>query len=149
MKLGKEVVSFPSLLFLRYMGNTKRKAAKVVSAALLGLDGRTVLVGGHAYHIMPPTMKRIAQAAYYLSDMEEAESLKGLLMSIGNPEPMCKALSCFIHGDESLCEALKEGTMEEIVTALETAYSLVSVENFWRLSALARNVANLTANQRS
>lgn len=94
-------------------------------------------------------MKRIAQAAYYLSDMDEAESLRGLLMSIGNPEPMCNALSCFIRGDESLCEALKEGTMEQIVSALEVAYSLVSVENFWRLSALARNVANLTANQRS
>jgi hypothetical protein len=97
---------------------------------------------------MPPTIKRIAQAAYYLADVEEAESLRELFLSIGKPEPLCNALSCMIRGDESLCEALKEGTMQEVAEALEIAYSLASVENFWKLSALARNVASLTAKQR-
>lgn len=130
------------------MGNTKRSAAKVVSAAILGLDGETVIVAGKAYHILPPTIKRIAQAAFYLSDMGDAETLKGLLMSIGNPEPLCNALSCMIKGDESLKDDLMEGTLSEIAEALDVAYSLASVENFWRLSALARNVASLTAKQR-
>ena len=126
----------------------KKSAAKVVSAALLGLDGETVVVAGHAYHILPPTIKKIAQAAYYLSDMEEANTLRGLFESIGKPEPLCKALSCMIRGDESLYGELLNGTMDELVDALEVAYSLVSVENFWKLSALARNVANLTAKQK-
>ena len=126
----------------------KKSAAKLVSAALLGLDGETVMVAGRAYYIMPPTIKKIAQAAYYLSDIEEADNLRGLFMSIGKPEPLCNALSCMIKGDESLCEELMEGTMAEIADALEVAYSLASVENFWRLSALARNVASLTAKQR-
>ena len=101
---------------------SKKKAAKVVSAAILGLDGQTVVVAGKAYHILPPTMRR--------------------------PEPLCKALSCMIRGDESLSDELMDGTMEEMAEALETAYSLASVENFWKLSALARNVASLTAKQR-
>lgn len=127
----------------------KRNAAKVVSSAILGLDGETVIVAGKAYHILPPTIRRIAKAAYHLSDMKEAESLKELIMSIGTPQPICKALSCMIRGDESLADELMDGTMEEMAEALETAYSLASVENFWKLSALARNVASLTARQRS
>lgn len=126
----------------------KKSAAKLVSAALLGLDGETVVIAGRAYHIMPPTIRRIAQAAYYLSDMEEASTLKGLFESIGKPEPLCKALSCMIKGDEALCDELMNGTMGELTEALEVAYSLVSVENFWKLSALARNVASLTAKQK-
>ena len=130
------------------MAKKRRSAAKVVSAAILGLDGETVIVAGKAYHILPPTIQRIAQAAFYLSDMGDAETLKGLLMSIGNPEPLCNALSCMIKGDESLKDDLMEGTLSEIAEALDVAYSLASVENFWRLSALARNVASLTAKQR-
>lgn len=126
----------------------KKKAAKVVSEAILGLDGATVLIAGRAYHIMPPTMRRIAQAAYHLSDMDDAETLRELVMSLGRPEPMCRALSCMIRGDESLMDELMDGTMEEMADALEVAYSLASVENFWKLSALARNVANLTAKQK-
>ena len=113
------------------MGKTRRNAAKIVSAAIIGLDG-----------------ERLAQAAFYLSDMEEAETLRGLLMSVGNPEPLCNALSCLIRGDESLRDDLMEGTMDEVAEAMEVAYSLASVENFWKLSALARNVASLTARQR-
>lgn len=130
------------------MGKTRRNAAKTVSAAIIRLDGETVVIGGRAYHILPPTIKRLAQAAYYLSDMGEAETLKGLLMSVGNPEPLCNALSCLIGGDLSLRDDLMEGTMAEVADAMEVAYSLASVENFWKLSALARNVASLTAKQR-
>lgn len=130
------------------MGKTRKSAAKIVSAAILGLDGETVLIAGRAYHILPPTIKRLAQAAFYLSDMEEVDTLKGLIMSVGKPEPLCNALSCLIRGNESLCGDLMEGTMEELTEALEVAYSLASVENFWKLSALARNVANLTAKQK-
>lgn len=130
------------------MGRAKKNAAKIVSAAILGLDGETVIVAGRAYHILPPTIRKIAQAAFYLSDMDDVSTLKGLIMSIGRPEPLCNALSCMIRGDESLADELMDGTMEEVAEALEVAYSLASVENFWKLSALARNVASLTAKQR-
>lgn len=138
-------ISFP---FIFDMGKIKKNAAKVVSAALLGLDGETVIIGGKAYHILPPTIKKIAQAAYYLSDMEDGKTLREVLLSIGSPESLCKALSCMIRGDDSLYEDIMEGTLDEVTDALEVAYSLASVENFWKLSALARNVASLTAKQR-
>ena len=146
--MGRRWQHFLPFVFIG-MGKKRQNAAKVVSAAILGLDGETVLVAGKAYHILPPTLKKIAQAAYYLSETGEAESLKDLLMSVSNPKALCDALSCMIRGDESLSESLMEGTMGEIVEALEVAYSLASVENFWRLSTLARNVASLTAKQRS
>lgn len=130
------------------MGSNRKSAAKVVSAAILGLDGETVLVAGKAYHILPPTIKKLAQAAFYLSDMQEADTLRGILMSIGKPDALCSALSCLIKGDESLRDSLMDGTLEEVTEAIEVAYSLASVENFWKLSALARNVASLTAKQR-
>ncbi len=130
------------------MEKKRGNAAKLVSAAIVGLDGETVIVAGRAYHILPPTIKRIAQAAFYLADMQEAHTLRDMLVSVNNLTASCKALSCMICGDESLCDDLMKGTMDEITDALGVAYSLASVENFWKLSALARSVANLTAKQR-
>lgn len=126
----------------------KKKASKLVSAAILGLDGETVIVAGKAYYVAPPTIKKIAQAAYYLSDIQDASNLRELFLSIGDIKTACSALSCLIAGDESLAEELAEGTMNEVAEAMEVAYSLASVENFYKLSALARNVASLTAKQR-
>ena len=126
----------------------KKKASKVVSAAILGLDGETVIVAGKVYYVSPPTIKKIAQAAYHLSDIQDATNLRELFLSIGDAKAACSALSCLIAGDESLTEELTEGTMEEVSEALEVAYNLASVENFYKLSALARNVASLTAKQR-
>ena len=40
------------------------------------------------------------------------------------------------------------GTLDELADGLEAAYSLLSTKDFLRLSALARNVASLTAKQR-
>lgn len=126
----------------------KKKASKVVSSAILGLDGETVIVAGKAYYISPPTIRKIAQAAYHLSDMKDAPTLRELLSSAGELKSVCKALSCLISGDESLVDELMEGTIGEVADAIEVAYGLASVENFWKLSALARNVASLTAKQR-
>ena len=127
----------------------KKKASKLVSAAILGLDGESVIVAGKVYYIPPPTIKRIAQAAYYLTDIQDGKTLRDMFMSVENIKCVCDALSCFITGNESLTEDLMEGTIEEVAEALEMAYELLSVENFFKLSALARNVANLTAKQKS
>lgn len=35
----------------------KKKAAKIVNSAILGMDFRTVVVAGKAYVIKPPTIK--------------------------------------------------------------------------------------------
>lgn len=126
----------------------KKNAAKLVGAAIAGIDCITVIVAGKVYTIMPPTINRIAGAGYYLSDIGDITSIRDAIAAIKNLDSMCNALSWFICGDESLTDELKEGTMDEVMDALEEAFSLVSVENFLRLSILAKNVQNLTASQR-
>ena len=53
-----------------------------------------------------------------------------------------------IDGNDSLSEELAHGTLEEVLSGLTAAYSLIDVKNFTMLLGLAKNVANLTAKQR-
>lgn len=124
------------------------KASKIVSAAVLGKDFETVFVNGNAYVIHPPTIHRIAGAGYYLSDLKEAVTVMDMLRSLKDVETASHALSWLIAGDESLSEELSKGTFDEVVEALATGLSMVSPENFCKLSVLAKNVALLTAKQR-
>jgi hypothetical protein len=58
-------------------------------------------------------------------------------------------LSWLIKGDESLSDELARGEFDEVVEALAVGLSMVSTENFYKLSVLAKNVATLTAKERS
>ena len=122
----------------------EQNAAKIVTSAILDMDFKTVVVAGNAYIIMPPTMKKLAGAGYWLSDIN-GDTIKEVLLSKENLEAFAHALSWLIQGDESLFEELLNGTDRELSDALEEAYSLISTENFSKLLALAKNVANLTA----
>lgn len=126
----------------------EQNAAKIVSSAILGMDFKVVIVNGKSYIVTPPTIKKIAGAAYWLSDIKEGKNIKELLASINNVEPLAHALSWFIQGNDSLFEELSNGTLNEVIDGLESAYSLLSTKNFLRLSVLAKNVASLTARQR-
>lgn len=123
----------------------ENNAAKIVSSAIIGADVETITVNGKRYVIMPPTIKKIAGAAYWLSDIKEAKTLKEMFMSINNAVALAHALSWFINGNDDLFSELSNGTQDEVIKGLEVAYSLISTQNFIRLSILARNVANLTA----
>lgn len=124
-------------------------AAKIVSSAVVGLDFKTVVVHDRPYVIFPPTIHKIAGATYWLSDFGEADTLRELLMSLKDLEHLAKALSWFIQGDDALAEELAQGTLSEVVEALDAAFSLIDTANFLRLSVLARSAKNLTAKQRS
>lgn len=126
----------------------EQNAAKIVSSAILGMDFKVVIVNGKSYIVTPPTIKKIAGAAYWLSDVKEGENMRELLASINNVEPLAHALSWFIQGNDSLFEDLSNGTLNEVIDGLESAYSLLSTKNFLRLSVLAKNVARLAAKQR-
>lgn len=126
----------------------EQNAAKIVSSAILGMDFKVVIVNGKSYIVTPPTIKKIAGAAYWLSDVKDGKNIKELLASINNVEPLAHALSWFIQGNDSLFEELSNGTLNEVIDGIESAYSLLSTKNFLRLSVLAKNVASLTAKQR-
>ena len=126
----------------------EQNAAKIVSSAIIGMDFKVVIVGGKSYMVNPPTIKRIAGAAYWLSDVKDGKTIRELLTSINNVEPLAHALSWFIQGNDSLFEDLSNGTLEEVIDGLDAAYSLISANSFLKLSGLVKNVSNLTANQR-
>ena len=126
----------------------EQNAAKIVSSAIIGMDFKVVIVGGKSYMVNPPTIKRIAGAVYWLSDVKDGKTIRELLTSINNVEPLAHALSWFIQGNDSLFEDLSNGTLEEVIDGLDAAYSLISANSFLKLSGLVKNVSNLTANQR-
>lgn len=124
------------------------KASKIVNSSILGKDFETVVVNGKAYVVKPPTIHKIAGAGCYLSDLDECNTVMDMLRSLKDIDAASHALSFFIQGDESLHEELSQGTLDEVVKALAIAISMISAENFWKLSALAKNVAILTAKQK-
>lgn len=126
----------------------EKNATKIVNAAVLGKDFETVFVNGNAYMIHPPTIHKIAGAGYYLSDLKDAATVMDMLRSLKDIKTASRALSWLIQGDESLCEELSRGIFDEVVEALAVGLSMVSAENFYKLLALAKNVATLTAKQK-
>lgn len=135
------------------------KASKLVGAAVVGLDSRAVIVNGTAYVVQPPTIERIAGASYYLSDVEDCESIADLINGMKQVESAAKALAWFVCEPQEtkakmidevarLTPILAKGSIEEVVEGLSVAYSMIGIENFRKLSALARNVGMLTARQK-
>ena len=124
------------------------KASKIVGGAIIGIDHEVVVVNNKRYLITPPTIHRIAGAAYYLSDLGDGTNLREMITAINDSMKLAQALSFFIKGDVSLGEELSHGTLEEVVAGLEAAYSMISAQSFMKLSALAKSVANLTAKSR-
>ena len=123
----------------------EKNATKIVAGAIVGIDFKVIVVNGKAYAIHPPTIAKIAGAASYLSDIEGGETLQDILMSLTSIESATKALSWLIAGNESLSEELSQGTLEEVVSALEQGLMLISAENFIKLSLLARSVQKVIA----
>ena len=122
------------------------KASKLVSDAILGNDYKIVVVNGKSYKIYPPTIKKMAGAGQYLSNLEDGETIKEILECVNNMDKLAHALSWMIAGSDVLSGEFEDSTMGEVVDALATAYSLISVENFTKLSVLAKNVSRLIAN---
>ena len=106
------------------------QGAKIISESIIGSDFRTVFVNGKAYTVYPPTIHKLAGAISHLSDVQEAENLKNVLLSLEESEAYSKALSWLITGDESLSEELAKGTYEENVNALDEAFSMIDSKVF-------------------
>ena len=123
-------------------------AEKIVNSSIIGSDFKTIVVNNKSYIISPPTIHRIAGAGYYLANFPECNTLHDILVSLKDMDNAAHALSWFIKGNDSLFDELLKGTFNEIVEGLEIAFSLISAENFYKLSILAKNVQNLTAKQK-
>lgn len=85
----------------------------------MGRDFRTVVIAGKAYTVHPPTIERMAGAISHLSGVKEAQTIREVLLSLGDMDKLVKALSWFIAGGESLAAELGKGTLDEAAEALE------------------------------
>ena len=124
------------------------EAAKLVSDSIIGNDFRVVIVNEKSYVIYPPTIHKIAGAASYLSNLGKIETLEDVFQAMKDTPNASHALSWLINGNDDLYEELSNGAFDENVEALSVAFSLISAENFAKLSVLAMNVAKLAATQR-
>ncbi|WP_307759038.1 hypothetical protein [uncultured Mediterranea sp.] len=122
--------------------------AKIISESIIGMDFRTVIVGGKSYTVYPPTIHKLAGAISHLSNIQDAESLRDVLLSLGDSEAYSKALSWLITGDESLSDELSHGTMDEVVDALDETLSMIDSKVFLKAVSLAKNVSLLAAKPR-
>lgn len=124
-------------------------AAKIVSSAIIGADTENIIVGGQAYIVNPPTVRKLAGAGFYMADLmlPDEVNLIDVLKSLGT-DNAAHALSWFVAGDESLTETFLDAPFSEVVDGLTVVYSLISTENFLRLSTLAKNVGSLIARQK-
>lgn len=124
------------------------KGANIISSSIIGSDFKTIMVNKKAYTVYPPTIERLAGAISYLSEVRDAETMRDVLLSLGESDKYSKALSWFIRGDESLDEELRKGTYEECVNGLEEAISMIDMVVFLKAVSLARNVSRLAAKPR-
>ena len=128
----------------------KNKGAELVSAAILGTECKTILIGGEAFFLKPPTIKKIAGAGAALADYAQEEGNFGdILKAMTDATKAAKALSWFIKGkeDEKLVDWLCEhGTLTEVVNGLAEAVKMLGIEDFQRLSDISLSVQRLIAN---
>lgn len=125
-------------------------ASKLVSDAIIGEDYITVFVNGKAYLILPPTIKRLAGAISCLSELDlgDTGTLKDIFLASKDCEAYARALSWLIKGNASLSDELSNGTLEEVVDALEKAFGLVDVTPFLKAASLTRSASLLAASPR-
>jgi len=123
------------------------KAAELVSSALLGLDSEVVFVGGKAYVVKSPTIKRLAGVANELSktDFGQAETLPQMLAACKDAEALSRALSWLIQGDDKLGEELSHARVEEVLAALTKGFALMSPQVFLIAVGLTKSAARLAA----
>ena len=120
------------------------EGSKIVSSAILGMDIGTCVINNKPYYIQPPTIRKLAGAGMYLSEVGGGDSIKDLLFSLTN-DNAAHALSWMIGGNDDLFKEFENATLEEVVEGLEVAFSLIKTENFLRLSALTKSIATLIA----
>ena len=127
------------------MSKKQTQAAQLVSSAIAGMDFATVIVNGKVYVIMPPTIYKLSSVGYYFSQLGEGETVRDLLLTIGSIDKLACILSILICGDISLSDELAQGSIDEVVSAVDEGLALINVEPFMKLSALRKSVLMLTA----
>lgn len=126
---------------------TMSKASKFISDAIVGGDYTIVYVNGKAYPIKPPTIKMLAGAISCISDIDLGDNgtFKDMLRLAKDGRAYSRALSWFVNGDLSLEEEFNNGSFEEVLDALSSAFDLVGVAPFLKAASLTKSASLLAA----
>lgn len=122
-------------------------ASRLVSDAIIGGDYVVVYVNGKAYPIPSPTIRRLAGAISCLSELDlcDTGTLKDIFLASKDCEAYARALSWLIKGNASLVAELSNGTLEEVVDALEKAFGMIDITPFLKAASLTRSASLLAA----
>lgn len=123
-------------------------ATKLVAGDIAGYNFKNVIINDKAYTMSPPTIRRLAGAAFHLADIRDADSLRGVIATVSEGEKLCRALSWLLTGDESLADELAEGQLDEVIDAISDGFAMLDVGNFIKLSILKKSARSLTAKQK-
>lgn len=123
------------------------KAAKLVSSAIVCADFEVIDINGKAYVIKPPTIKKMAGAVARLSKLAlpDSATLKDMFCVQEDAGEYAMALSYLIQENYELADELSQGTFEEIVNGLATAFDMISAKSFSIAASLTKSASVLVA----
>ena len=99
---------------------------------------RSLAIGGVLYEIISPSVRNVSLAQEYLKELPEE------IFSQLDKERLCKILSCFIKGDLSLVDKLKEDSKEILVDILSIEYEDI-LSDIAQLSNITEQISKLAA----
>lgn len=123
------------------------KAAKLVSSAIVGADFEVIDINGKAYVMKPPTINRMAGAVARLSKLAlpDSATLKDMFCVQEDAKEYAMALSYLIQENYDLADELSQGTFEEVVNGLVTAFDMISAKSFSTAASLTKSASVLVA----
>lgn len=134
------------------------EAAKLVSDALLGLDYKTIFIGGKAYEVKAPTIKTMclglsewAKIDFNLKDQTNL-SLVTQIPEISKHQ--LRGISRFIESDIQLADEIYNEwinqdpsvSQDEISIAIDVILGLIDTKNFFLYANSALSAARIIAN---
>lgn len=136
------------------------KVSKSISELLSDTYGKTITIGGRVYVVKAPSIKVIARAAQYLSqvDLPEKASMQDLMkVVLLNSDNLVKGLSYLVAGDtydykqkaDRYYKGMLSGTHEELLQAYMIAFELIAGRDFFQCASLAMELAKLIVRPRS
>lgn len=107
---------------------------------------RVFTIGGRAYNIATPTIKRISLAGKEIETEEIPEGAADFqeIFNGMKKETLCKVLSLLISGDYSLVTELTQGEKDELIEPLCTIYA-DEERNMKRSVQISRQIGLLTS----
>lgn len=108
---------------------------------------RIFVIGGCAYNIAAPTVKRISLACTEMESEGIPEGAVGFreIFNGMKKESLCKVLSLLISGDTSLVNELAQGEKNELIEPLCAIYEAME-KDMKRIRQISKQICSLCAN---